>query len=179
MDGFLNQVTMAIRTEFADLPDVPSLVRLICRLALAATLGGLLGWQREKAGKAAGMRTHMLVCLGATLFVAGPQFAGMGDAGLSRIIQGLTAGIGFVGAGAILKTDAPARIHGLTTAAGIWMTAAIGVMVGLGRGSTALVSTAMAFAILWLLPSDPQPPQDASPGETSSDGPSRVGKKKA
>jgi putative Mg2+ transporter-C (MgtC) family protein len=173
MDGFLNQLTTAIRAEFSDLPDVASVVRLICRLAMAAALGGLLGWQREKAGKAAGMRTHMLVCLGATLFVAGPQFTGMGDAGLSRIIQGLTAGIGFVGAGAILKIDAPARIYGLTTAAGIWMTAAIGVMVGLGRGSTALVSTAMAFVILWLLPSEPHPPQGASSGER----PSSEGKK--
>jgi putative Mg2+ transporter-C (MgtC) family protein len=153
-DGLWVQVARAIRAEFADIPNWGSLTQILVRLSFAAILGGILGWQRELAGKAAGIRTHMLVCLGAALFIAGPQLAGMDDAGLSRIIQGLTTGIGFIGAGAILKMDAPVRIYGLTTAAGIWITAAIGVVVGLGREATAIVSTAIAFLILWFLPSE-------------------------
>jgi putative Mg2+ transporter-C (MgtC) family protein len=161
----LQQIGEGIRAEFSDLPDVQSLVQLLCRLALAALFGGLLGWQREKAGKAAGIRTHMLVCLGAALFVGGPEFAGMDLDGQSRIVQGITTGIGFIGAGAILKMESHGRIFGLTTAAGIWMTAAIGVVVGMGREATAFVSTLAAFLILWLLPSEHVHTEDGRPKE--------------
>lgn len=171
----LQQIGEGLRAEFSDLPDVQSLVQLLCRLALAALFGGLLGWQREKAGKAAGIRTHMLVCLGAALFVAGPQLSGVDREGQSRVIQGITAGIGFIGAGAILKMESHGRIFGLTTAAGIWMTAAIGVVVGMGREATAFVSTLAAFFILWLLPSehvhteDGRPKEDDPPEEPATD----------
>jgi len=150
--SFWNHVWAALSREFGDLSAVEPTVQILVRMAAALLFGGALGWQREHVGKAAGLRTHMLVCLGAALFVAVPHLAGMTGDGVSRIIQGLTAGIGFVGAGAILKTQSPAQIHGLTTAAGIWFTAAIGVAVGLGRCATAGLATALAFLVLWLLP---------------------------
>lgn len=152
MGGLWQQVWDALRASFSDLPDAGQVTHVVVRLVLAAVLGGLLGWQRERVGKAAGLRTHMLVALGASFFVFVPQQSGMSNADLSRIIQGLTAGIGFIGAGAILKTaESEGKIQGLTTAAGIWLTAAIGVAVGLGREATAVLGTLFALAILsWL-----------------------------
>src|SRR4051794_23855915 len=142
----------ALYADFSDLPDAGQVTHVVVRLLLAAALGGLLGWERERAGKAAGRRTHMLVALGAAFFVFVPQQAGMSPADLSRVIQGLVAGIGFVGAGAILKEDEGGRVRGLTTAAGIWLTAAVGVAVGLGREASAVLGTLLALLILHLLP---------------------------
>jgi putative Mg2+ transporter-C (MgtC) family protein len=141
-----------ISGEFSDLTDVAGFVRVALRLSVASLLGGILGWDREQAGKAAGLRTHMLVAVGAAMFVLVPQQAGASQADLSRVIQGLAAGIGFLGAGAIIKRKDESHIQGLTTAAGIWMTAAIGVSAGLGREATAIVSTLLALAILTLVP---------------------------
>src|SRR5690606_41096028 len=111
--------------------------RVLLRLVLAALLGGLLGWQREVNGKAAGIRTHMLVSMGAALIVMVGQQAGGNAADLSRGLQGLIAGVGFLGAGTILKTenrgDEGDQVKGLTTAAGIWLTAAIGASAGIGK----------------------------------------------
>jgi putative Mg2+ transporter-C (MgtC) family protein len=140
-----------LRQLFDDLPSFRMVMAMCYQILLAALCGGVVGWQREQAGKAAGLRTHMLVCVGAALFVAGPKLAGMSDDAVSRIIQGITTGIGFVGAGAILK-ESEGRIVGLTTAAGVWMTSAIGVVVGLGLGSTAVMATVASLLILWLLP---------------------------
>jgi putative Mg2+ transporter-C (MgtC) family protein len=120
-------------------------------LLLAWALGGLIGWQREVAGKAAGLRTHMLVSVGAALFILACQQSGMGPEGVSRVIQGLVAGIGFLGAGAILKDEEENRVRGLTTAASIWVTAAVGVCAGMGRESTAVLATGLTLAILALL----------------------------
>ena len=142
MGGWLGQIWDAIRADFSDLPDVRSAAALLLRLVVAATLGGALGYEREKAGKAAGMRTHMLVALGSALFVLLPQQAGLSDEGLSRVLQGLVAGVGFLCAGTILKDDDRGRVKGLTTAAGIWLTAAIGVAAGMGREATAVVRAA-------------------------------------
>jgi len=103
-------------------------------------LGAIIGFQRERAGKSAGLRTHMLVAMGSALFVLGGSAAGMAMSDLSRVIQGLATGIGFIGAGAILKRREEPKIEGLTTAAGIWMTAAAGVAAGLGRIGLALLS---------------------------------------
>ena len=139
--------------DFSDLPDEAAVTRLGLRLVLAAALGGALGYQRERAGKEAGMRTHMLVALGAALFVLVPQQAGMTSTDLSRVLQGVVAGIGFLGAGMIIKDEG--RVKGLTSAAGIWLTAAIGVAAGLGRGATAALSTVLALGILALLPHGP------------------------
>jgi putative Mg2+ transporter-C (MgtC) family protein len=137
--------------DFSDLPSFSEALRVTVRLLLAALMGGLLGWERGRAGKAAGMRTHMLVALGAALFVLIPQQMRMSSSDVSRVIQGLVAGIGFLGAGTILKLDEQQRVKGLTTAAGIWLTAALGVAAGLGREATAVLGTALALVILTVM----------------------------
>lgn len=139
--------------EFSDIPDATQFARISLRLLLAALLGGMLGYERERKGKAAGLRTHMLVALGAAFFVLIPQQAGASISDLTRVIQGVVAGIGFLGAGTIIKLLAPkAEARGLTTAASIWLTAAIGVAAGAGRVASALLATFIALIILALLP---------------------------
>ncbi|MDH1105489.1 MgtC/SapB family protein [Pseudomonas otitidis] len=146
------RVLETLAEEFADLEDPARATRVVLRLFLAALLGGLLGFEREQHGKAAGVRTHMLVALGAALFVLVPQMAGAEHDAMSRVIQGLTAGIGFLCAGTILKRDRMDEVKGLTTAAGLWSTTAIGVTVGLGFEATALLAALVIVAILNLLP---------------------------
>ena len=141
----------SVRQEFSDLSDPAQWVRLVVRLGLAVLLGALIGYEREQRESAAGLRTHMLVALGTALFVLVPQQAGLSDADMSRVIQGVIAGVGFLGAGAVIKQAQSGRVHGLTTAAGIWATAAIGVAVGLGRELTAIISAVTVFIILGLL----------------------------
>jgi putative Mg2+ transporter-C (MgtC) family protein len=145
-------VSDTLVSEFSDVPDASQVTRIVLRLVIAALLGGLLGYERERHGKAAGVRTHMLVALGAALFVLVPKEAGVSGADLTRVIQGIVAGIGFLGAGAIIKGSAEESVKGLTTAAGIWLTAAIGIACGLGRESTAVLSALLAFVILALVP---------------------------
>ena len=135
----------------ASLPDTRETVRAIVRLVAALLAGGIIGLQREASGKAAGLRTHMLVCAGTTLFVLAAVDAGMQQDALSRVIQGLVTGIGFLGAGAILKVETSHQIKGLTTAAGIWITAALGVAIGLGQLGTAAMATAFAWFVLAVL----------------------------
>lgn len=151
MDGVWSEIYSAIRAEFSDLPDAGEATRLLVRLTLAVVLGGLIGYEREASGKAAGLRTHMLVALGSALFVLVPLQAGVPLADISRVLQGLIAGIGFLGAGAILKQNSEADIKGLTTAASIWMVAAIGVAAGLGRDTTAVIATIFTLVILQIL----------------------------
>ncbi len=141
-----------VMAEFSDLPDIIEFTRVILRLAIAAALGGLLGWERERSGKAAGARTHMLVSTGAALLVLVPQQMDMSDADLSRVIQGIVTGVGFLGAGTILKGTSEQNVQGLTTAAGLWFTAAIGITAGLGREASAVLSTLLALIILHLVP---------------------------
>jgi putative Mg2+ transporter-C (MgtC) family protein len=133
------------------LPDADQLAHLAVRLLAATLLGAAIGLQRERAGKPAGLRTHILVALGTTVFVMAGAGAGMSSDGLSRVIQGIITGIGFIGAGSILKLEREQDIQGLTTAAGIWMTAAIGVAVGLGSLGVALLSTFLTLIILSLV----------------------------
>lgn len=142
---------LTVQQEFSDLGNAEDITRLCVRLLIAVILGGLLGYQRESIGASAGLRTHMLVSLGSALFVLIPLQAGMALTDLSRVLQGVTAGIGFLGAGAILKLKDDNHIIGLTTAASIWLTAAVGVAAGIGREGTAVVSALFAFAILSLL----------------------------
>lgn len=137
-----------VAADFQDLPDAAEALRMSVRLMLAAVLGGLLGFDRERAGKSAGLRTHMLVSLGAALFVLIPQQAGMLDADISRVIQGTVAGVGFLGAGSIVKKSREEDVEGLTTAAGIWLTAAVGIAAGLGREVSAILGAVLAFLIL-------------------------------
>lgn len=146
------QIYQTVVEEFSDLKDVTEITRMVTRLLIAALLGGILGLEREQRGKAAGVKTHMLVSIGAALFVLIPQQAGISDAELSRVMQGIIAGIGFLGAGAILKRDDEANPQGLTTAAGIWLTAAIGIAAGLGRESTAILCTLLALLVLIVVP---------------------------
>ena len=143
-----------------DLDDVVGLARVAGRLLVAAVLGAAMGWERELAGKAAGMRTHMLVALGCATFVLASLEAGVSAGDLTRVIQGVAAGIGFVGAGAILKMSEQGQIMGLTTAASIWMTAATGVAVGAGRLGLAVAGACLAVIILRLFPSA----RSAAPG---------------
>ena len=129
-------------------PDAREAVRVVIRLLAALLAGAIIGMQRERTGKAAGLRTHMLVCLGTALFVIAGEEVGMQQDAMSRVIQGLATGIGFLGAGAIIKMESSREIRGLTTAAGIWMTAAIGVAVGLGHLGTAALGVLFAWVVL-------------------------------
>jgi putative Mg2+ transporter-C (MgtC) family protein len=143
----MNDVAAAVAAEFSDLSAVHA-ARLVIRLLVAAVVGGVLGWQRLHAGKAAGLRTHILVAVGAAALVAVPEQAGMGFDGISRVIQGVVTGIGFLGAGSILKGDSEDRVRGLTTAAGIWLTAGVGVVAGMGREASALLLGVVAYFTL-------------------------------
>ena len=146
-----NEVFETVRQEFADVPDASELTRLLVRLGLAMVLGAVVGYERESRDSSAGLRTHMLVALGTAVFVLVPLQAGMDSEGMSRVIQGLLAGIGFLGAGAVIKQSDSGKVRGLTTAAGIWATAAIGMTVGLGRETTAIISTVFVLVILSVL----------------------------
>ena len=154
MEDWWDEVWATMQAEFADIGDASQMTRITVRLVMAAILGGILGFEREHKGKAAGVRTHMLVALGAALFVLVPQTSGAESDAMSRVLQGVIAGIGFLGAGTILKNQQgdEANVKGLTTAAGLWMTAAIGVAAGLGKEATALLSTILALAIFSVMP---------------------------
>jgi putative Mg2+ transporter-C (MgtC) family protein len=118
------------------------------RLALAALLGALLGIQRERVHSAAGLRTHILVAVGAALIILSGIQSGFGHDASSRVIQGIVAGIGFLGAGTILKIGERVEVHGLTTAASIWMTAAVGVAAGLCHLWLSGVATVIGWLVL-------------------------------
>jgi putative Mg2+ transporter-C (MgtC) family protein len=147
-DAIMDGWWFGVWSDFSDLPSIAIVLRLGVRMLIAAVLGGMLGYDRELKGKPAGLRTHMLVSLGAAMFVIGSQPAEGDIQALSRVVQGLATGIGFLGGGAILKNYDEGNIHGLTTAAGIWMTAAIGVAAGAGKLATALLATMLALVIL-------------------------------
>ena len=149
------EVWNTVREEFSDLPNIAQVTRIGIRLLLACALGAVLGIEREEKRKAAGIRTHMLVALGAAIFVAVPQQAGVSLPELMRVLQGLLAGIGFLGAGCILHKQDSTNVRGLTTAAGIWVTAAIGATAGLGRDSSAILATVLAVVILTAVPKMP------------------------
>jgi putative Mg2+ transporter-C (MgtC) family protein len=129
-------------------PDNIEMARIAVRLLVAIALGGVLGLQRAHVGKAAGMRTHMLVTLGAAIVVLIPHLNRMSGADVSRIIQGTLTGIGFIGGGVILKMSEQHQIVGITTAATIWLTATIGIAAGTGRLGLAVVGTIVAYIIL-------------------------------
>jgi len=139
-------------SEFSDVPDVSTITRITMRLVLAAVLGGILGYERERKGRSAGVRTHMLVAVGAALFVIGPLQSGMPIEDMSRVLQGIVQGIGFLGAGAIIVRTAQKQVEGLTTAATIWATAGIGVIAGLGLEATAVLSAGIILVILAIVP---------------------------
>jgi putative Mg2+ transporter-C (MgtC) family protein len=145
------QVWATIQFEFSDLSDVQDIARVFVRMVVALLLGALLGYERETSGHAAGLRTHMLVSLGSAMFVIVPLQAGMAMEDVSRIVQGIAAGVGFLGAGAILKQPETDQIKGLTTAAGIWLTSAVGIAAGMGQEATAVLSAVFAWCLLAML----------------------------
>lgn len=145
------QIWITIQQEFSDLGDLSDVTRVCVRLLIALVLGALLGYERESAGASAGLRTHMLVSLGSAIFIVVPLQAGMSLEDVSRVLQGVTAGIGFLGAGTIIKLQNGNQIKGLTTAAGIWLTAAVGVAAGMGLEATAVLSALFALIVLLFL----------------------------
>jgi putative Mg2+ transporter-C (MgtC) family protein len=133
---------------FSGLKDLQELKHVLLRMVSAVVLGSIVGIERERAGKPAGVRTHILVSLGTAVVVLACSRSGMSNDGLSRVIQGIVTGIGFIGAGSILKLDEERNIQGLTTAAGLWITAAIGVAVGLGSLGVAILATVSTVIVL-------------------------------
>ena len=132
------------------IPELRNLWVILIRVIAATLLGALVGFQRERAGKPAGLRTHTLVSLGTAVVVLACSASGMDMDGESRVIQGVVTGIGFIGAGSILKVSEERDIRGLTTAAGLWLTAAIGVACGLGAIGIAVIASILALIILAL-----------------------------
>lgn len=124
-------------------------IEMSARLLLAALFGAGVGYEREHADKPAGLRTHTLVSLGAALFtvVSLYGFGNVGDP--ARVAAQIVTGIGFLGAGAILRNEA--TVKGLTTAASIWTTAAIGMAVGVGMYAMSAVTTLIVLAVLRLI----------------------------
>src|SRR5437660_1214199 len=114
----MNPILQELAYEF---PGTSQFARVALRLLIAALLGSVVGIQRERSHKAAGLRTHMLVALGSAVFTIVPLEGGASEADVTRVIQGIAAGVGFLGGGVILKLPEHARVHGLTTAAGIWL----------------------------------------------------------
>jgi len=162
------QIGASVARELA-LPDVDTSTTIVVRVLVAAILGGMVGWEREHKGRAAGLKTHILVSIGSALFVLAPLLSGIDGSDVTRVMQGIVSGIGFLGAGAILKLDKGERIEGLTTAAGVWMTAAIGMAAGMGQEMVALVTTVMALLVVGAVPklqrSNPKSPRDMHPDE--------------
>jgi putative Mg2+ transporter-C (MgtC) family protein len=121
-------------------------------MLVSTVLGTILGWEREVGRKPAGLRTHVLVCMGSTMFVLLTRHAvqDIGGPNLdpTRIIHGVITGVGFLGAGSIIRTEG--YVHGLTTAASVWMVAAIGVAVGVHAYTLAVIGTVLGLIVLEL-----------------------------
>jgi putative Mg2+ transporter-C (MgtC) family protein len=128
----------------------PPVFDVFLRLLLAAALGGAIGLEREYRHKPAGLRTNMLIALGSALFSVMSIDLGAAAGSPDRIAAQVVTGIGFLGAGAILRSGR--NVHGLTTAATIWVNAAIGMAAGLGAYAVATVGAAITLVVLALLP---------------------------
>ena len=128
---------------------------ILLRLCLALLVGGIIGWERQLRHKPAGFRTHMLVSMGSALFVLIPLALGKNENGrdaIERVIQGITAGVGFLGAGEILRQSkqeiGEVEVHGLTSAAAIWVSAALGTAAGCGLWQLALIGALLSLFVL-------------------------------
>ena len=124
-------------------------VEMILRLLLAAALGAIIGYQRERAGKHAGLRTHILICVGAALFTVASIYGFGAISDPARVAAGVVAGIGFIGAGAILTREG-GIVEGLTTAATIWAVAGIGLAAGAGLYLASAVTSLLVLIVLFL-----------------------------
>ena len=151
MSSTIEEVGQALAQEFS-VPDAATLAVIAARVLTAALLGGLIGWERERKGRAAGLKTHILVTIGSALFVLAPLLADIDGGDVTRVMQGIVSGIGFLGAGAIIKMQKDERVEGLTTAAGIWMTAAIGMATGMGQEMVAVITTVVALMVVSAVP---------------------------
>lgn len=130
-------------------------VQVFLRLLIAALIGGAVGWNRFRAGKPAGTGTHALVALGAALFVLVPWalLPAREAGGVTRVIQGVVAGIGFIGAGEIFRDPgAGTRVRGLTSAAALWATASLGILAVCGSGFLILAASILVIAVLYFAP---------------------------
>lgn len=137
----------SLHTFLGHFPETEQFVQVSARMLAAVVLGAVIGVQRELMGKPAGLRTHALVTLAAAIFTVVPLQAGMTLEDLSRVIQGIATGIGFIGAGVILKRQEEGEVIGLTTAATIWAATAVGVAIGLGH----VVLSAVAVGLTWIV----------------------------
>jgi putative Mg2+ transporter-C (MgtC) family protein len=137
-------------TSALSLPELSHFASAAGRLLAAAVLGGVIGAQRERVHSAAGFRTHILVALGAALFVLAGRESGFASADLSRVVQGIVAGIGFLGAGTILKLESKVEVRGLTTAATIWVTSAVGIACVLSPLWLPALAAVVTYAVLAL-----------------------------
>ena len=133
-----------------EVPNADEVAGAIVRLTAALLLSAIIGWNREEVKQSAGLRTHMLVGLGSALFTLVAMETSGAD-GTTRVVQGIAAGIGFIGGGAILKNHDDGEVHGLTTAASVWMTAAIGVAAGMGKVGAAAMGVLFGWIVLSLL----------------------------
>jgi putative Mg2+ transporter-C (MgtC) family protein len=131
--------------------DAQHVLQLSVRLAFAVLLGGILGLEREIERRPAGLRTHILVSLGAALLSLAPAESGMTSADASRVIQGIATGIGFIGAGAILKLEQERHIEGITTASSIWLTATVGVTTAIAPLWLPIVAAITGYIVLSVL----------------------------
>jgi len=120
------------------------------RLLLAIALGAIIGYQRERASKAAGLRTHILISLGAAVFTVVSIFGFSGAVDPSRVAAGVVAGIGFIGAGVIFRGMGEERVAGLTTAASIWASAAVGLAAGAGLWLIAVIAGLATLGVLMI-----------------------------
>jgi len=128
-----------------------SLLEMILRFLLAVALGAGIGYQRERAGKAAGLRTHILVSSGAALFTLASIYGFSGTTvDISRVAAAVVVGVGFIGGGVIFQGRHGEEVAGLTTAATIWVTAAIGIAAGAGMYLVSVIATAVIVGILLL-----------------------------
>ena len=124
-------------------------IEMVLRVLLAAALGAAIGYQRERAAKPAGLRTHILICLGAALFTVASIY-GFGPAGdPARVAAGVVVGVGFLGAGVIMHREG-GIVEGLTTAATMWVVAGIGLAAGAGLYVASAAATAIILGILYL-----------------------------
>ena len=139
---------------------------MLIRLVMAVLLGSVVGYERERQGKPAGLRTHAMVALGAALFTVVSLYGFGESADTSRVAAMIVSGIGFLGAGAILHERG--GVQGLTTAASLWVTAAIGIAVGVGMMLMSLATAALVFAVLRFAPTvRPKMPKEMSVGDRS------------
>jgi putative Mg2+ transporter-C (MgtC) family protein len=127
------------------------LLEMVLRFLLAFALGAGIGFQRERAGKTAGVRTHILVSSGAALFTLASIYGFSGTAvDISRVAAAVVVGVGFIGAGVIFRGRQEEEVAGLTTAATIWVTAAVGVVAGAGMYLVSVIATAITVGVLLL-----------------------------